>query len=155
MRCGSPAARALNCRAMAAAIACAALSKRYANGVLGLDDVTLEVPAGAALALLGQNGAGKSTLLKLVLGFLRPTSGRLEVLGEERVERAHGRVGYLPEGPAPEPGLSGRAWLRHLARLAGLSDPDGAVERALAEVDLVAAAGRRMSGYSRGMLQRA
>src|SRR5215469_8773963 len=105
---------------MAAAIACAGLSKRYADGVLGLDDVTLEVPAGAAMALLGQNGAGKSTLLKLVLGILRPTSGRLEVLGEERVERAHGRIGYLPEGHAAEPGLTGRAWLRHMARVTGL-----------------------------------
>ena len=139
---------------MAAAIACAGLSKRYADGVLGLDDVTLEVPAGAAMALLGQNGAGKSTLLKLVLGILRPTSGRLEVLGEERVERAHGRIGYLPEGHAAEPGLTGRAWLRHMARVAGLHEVNESVERGLEEVDLVAAAGRRMSGYSRGMMQR-
>jgi len=139
---------------MAAAIVCAALSKRYANGVLGLDGVTLEVPRGAAMALLGQNGAGKSTLMKLVLGFLRPSGGRLEVLGEERVERAHGRIGYVPESPLPEPGLSGRAWLRHMARVAGLRDGAAAVERALDEVDLVAAAGRRMSGYSRGMMQR-
>src|SRR5262245_53369823 len=98
---------------MAAATVCAMLTKRYANGVLGLDGVSFDVPVGTSLALVGRNGAGKSTLLKLVLGFLRPTSGRLEVLGEERVERAHGRVGYLPENPAPEPGLSGRAWLRH------------------------------------------
>jgi len=139
---------------MAAAIACAGLSKRYGNGVLGIDDVTLEVPAGASMALLGQNGAGKSTLMKLVLGFLQPTGGRLVVLGEERVERAHGRIGYLPEGQAAEPGLSGRAWLRHMARVAGLRDVNRAVERGLEEVDLVAAAGRRMSGYSRGMIQR-
>jgi hypothetical protein len=90
--------------------------------VLGLDDVTLEVPAGAAMALLGQNGAGKSTLVKLILGFLHPTGGRLEVLGEERVERVHGRIGYLPEGQGAEPGLTGRAWLRHMARVAGLRD---------------------------------
>ena len=139
---------------MAAAITCESLSKRYSNGVLGLDDVTLEVPAGAAMALLGQNGAGKSTLMKLVLGFLRPTSGRLEVLGEERVERAHSRLGYLPEAPVAEPGLTGREWLRHMARVAGLRDAAAPVERVLEEVDLVAAAGRRMSGYSRGMMQR-
>jgi ABC-type multidrug transport system ATPase subunit len=123
--------------------------------VVGLDDVTFEVPAGTALALVGQNGAGKSTLLKLVLGFLRPTAGRVVVLGEERVEQAHGRIGYLPDTTVPEPGLTGRAWLRHLASVAGLARSGEAVERALAEVDLVAAAGRRMSGYSRGMLQRA
>jgi ABC-2 type transport system ATP-binding protein len=139
---------------VAAAIACAGLSKRYANGVLGLDDVTLEVPAGAAMALLGQNGAGKSTLMKLVLGFLRPTGGRLEVLGEAQVERAHRRIGYVPEAPVAEPGLAGRDWLRHMARVVGLRDVAGPVERALEEVDLVAAAGRRMSGYSRGMMQR-
>src|SRR5262245_25053850 len=92
--------------------------------------------------------------MKLVLGFLRPTSGRVVVLGHERVELAHGRLGYLPEGPAPEPGLTGRDWLRHMARVAGLADVDASVERALEEVDLVAAAGRRMTGYSRGMMQR-
>jgi ABC-2 type transport system ATP-binding protein len=139
---------------VATAIACAAVSKRYANGVLGLDAVTLEVPTGGALALVGQNGAGKSTLMKLVLGLLLPTSGRVVVLGHARVERAHGRLGYLPEGPAPEPGLAGRDWLRHLGRVAGLRDVHARVERALEEVDLVAAAGRRMSGYSRGMMQR-
>jgi ABC-2 type transport system ATP-binding protein len=139
---------------MAAAIACTGLGKRYANGVTGLDDLTLEVPSGAGMALLGQNGAGKSTLLMLVLGFLRPTAGRVVVLGEERVERAHARLGYVAESPAPEPGLTGRAWLRHMARVAGLPRADEAVERALAEVDLVVAAGRLMSGYSRGMLQR-
>jgi energy-coupling factor transporter ATP-binding protein EcfA2 len=116
---------------MAAVIACAGLSKRYASGVLGLDDVTLEVPAGVAMGLLGQNGAGKSPLIKLILGFLHPTGGCLEVLGGERVERAHGRIGYLPEGRASEPGLTGRAWLRHMARAAGLRDVNDAVERGL------------------------
>ncbi|GJF30480.1 ABC transporter permease [Kitasatospora sp. NE20-6] len=48
-----------------------------------LDDITLDIPAGSALALVGENGAGKSTLVKLLCGLYRPTSGRILVDGED------------------------------------------------------------------------
>ncbi|MFM7925751.1 MAG: ATP-binding cassette domain-containing protein, partial [Planctomycetaceae bacterium] len=53
---------------------------RLYGTVLGVNDITLELPKGA-YGLLGPNGAGKSTLLNLLIGQLRPTRGRVEVLG--------------------------------------------------------------------------
>ena len=75
-----------------------ALTKRYRR-VTALDDCTLSVEAGEVFGLLGPNGAGKTTFLRLLLGFLRPTSGCAEI---ERLDCYHRsvevrrRVSYLP-----------------------------------------------------------
>ncbi len=59
------------------------VSKRFANGTLALDNVTLQVPEGQLLSLIGLSGSGKSTLLRHLNGLLRPTEGRVEVMGTE------------------------------------------------------------------------
>ncbi|WP_243361858.1 metal ABC transporter ATP-binding protein [Fundidesulfovibrio terrae] len=69
-----------------------------------LQDVSLHVPKGEYLAVLGPNGGGKTTLLKLLLGLIQPSSGTVRVLGGEP-SRASGRVGYMPQFTA-----SGRAF---------------------------------------------
>ncbi|WP_027894232.1 ATP-binding cassette domain-containing protein [Calidithermus chliarophilus] len=72
-----------------------AVTKRY-GGREGLHDVSLELPQGQALGLLGLNGAGKTTLLKLLAGLLVPSQGSVEVLGgRPRAMRAH--VAYLSD----------------------------------------------------------
>ena len=79
-----------------------ALTKRYRRTV-ALRDLTVSIPAGGTTALLGPNGAGKSTLLKMCIGFERPTSGRLSVLGIDPVRRrsaALERLGYVPQSPS-------------------------------------------------------
>lgn len=63
-----------------------ALTVRFANGALGLDNVTLDVPAGQFCVLLGSSGAGKSTLLKTVNGLVTPAAGRV-VIGGTPVDR--------------------------------------------------------------------
>ncbi len=63
------------------AISCRALTKRYPNGVLGLDRLDLEVPAGSVFGLLGPNGAGKTTTLRLLVGLAHATSGSATVAG--------------------------------------------------------------------------
>ena len=65
------------------------------DGVAALDDVTLEVPAGASVALLGPNGAGKSTLFKAAVGLVRPDSGSIRLAG--------GGVAFVPQRLDIEP----------------------------------------------------
>jgi branched-chain amino acid transport system ATP-binding protein len=70
-----------------------------------LRDVSLTVPAGAVVALLGPNGAGKSTLLRTVSGLLRPTKGKVELLGQDVTKlppyrRSARGMCYIPEGRA-------------------------------------------------------
>jgi zinc transport system ATP-binding protein len=63
-----------------------------------VEAVNLDVPEGTRLGILGPNGGGKSTLLKLALGLLRPTSGRVRVLGRDPAEaRRAGFIGYVPQ----------------------------------------------------------
>lgn len=88
---------------MTAAVEAEQLTKRYgaARGVAELD---LTVPTGAVFGFLGPNGAGKTTTIRVLMDFLRPTSGCARVLGldsrDDSVE-IHRRVGYV----AGEPGL--------------------------------------------------
>ena len=66
---------------------------------IALSDVTLTVASGSLLAVIGPNGAGKSTLLKLIAGLIRPTSGRLSVLGGPPGSTARS-IAYLPQAEA-------------------------------------------------------
>ena len=102
---------------MALAVSVEHLSKRYGN-LLALDDVSLQVQEGEFFGLLGPNGAGKTTLLKLLLGIIRPTSGRGLLLGKpigDRSVKQH--IGYLPENSYLYEYLSGWEFLQLTAGL--------------------------------------
>jgi len=59
------------------------VSKSYTEGVLALDEVSLELPENSFTCLLGPSGCGKSTLLNMIAGFIEPTAGRILVDGHE------------------------------------------------------------------------
>ena len=88
------------------------LSVAYGQ-VAALNDVSISVSAGEAVALVGANGAGKSTLFKSIVGFLRPRRGRLHFLGNDVTgvspeRRARLGLGYAPEGRRVFPGMTVR-----------------------------------------------
>jgi ABC-type multidrug transport system ATPase subunit len=128
------------------------LSKRYGDR-LAVDSVSLTVRRGEVYGFLGPNGAGKTTTLRMLLGLVRPTSGRATVLGEPPgTPAAVARVGALVEGPGFYPYLSGRDNLRVMARYRG--GDDGMVDAVLERVDLSARGRDLYSRYSLGMKQR-
>jgi len=80
------------------------ITKRYANGVVALDDLSLSLHRGEIVALLGPNGAGKSTAVKLMMGLSAPTSGSVAIFGADpRNSQARLRTGVMLQvGRAPE-----------------------------------------------------
>ena len=141
------------------AITISGLTRRYPGGVVALDGLTMDVPAGSVFGLLGPNGAGKTTTLRLLAGLTRATSGGATVAGYDVAADALGvrrHLGYLEQDPRAYGWMTGREQLRLLGRLHGLDgDPlERAIDDALARVDLRADADRRTATYSGGMRQR-
>jgi len=126
---------------------------------VAVNALSLRVEAGEVMGFLGPNGSGKTTTIRLLMGLLRPTSGRATILGRDCHADAVALkrdVGYLPDEPFLYPYLSGREILELVAGLHGLAVPE-ARRRAGALVeqfDLGAAAGAYTVTYSLGMKKR-
>jgi ABC-2 type transport system ATP-binding protein len=130
--------------------------------IFGANQALKEVSARfnpGAVGLLGPNGAGKSTMLKTLLGFIKPTHGRMTVLGLDVAERPmeiRARIGYMPESDAHIPGMNAVSFVAYCGQLAGLPAVD-AMQRAhevLYYVGLGEARYRNIETYSTGMKQR-
>lgn len=120
-------------------------------------DVSFSVEQNVIHGLLGPNGAGKTTTLKMLLGLVRPTSGRFEILGQ-RSSRPKSRemLGFLPEQPYFSPQLTAMQAMLLYGRLSGLRDRE-IRNRGKQLLDQVGLAGREtlvLDKFSRGMLQR-
>jgi heme exporter protein A len=130
------------------------LERRYGDRV-ALTGVTVRVPRGATLAVLGANGAGKTTLLRVLAGLLRPHAGTARVLGADLPRerwKVPGQVGYLGHEPLLYRDLTGRENLSYHARLHGV---DGSrVQEVLAAVGMERRADEPLHDLSRGMVQR-
>jgi ABC-type multidrug transport system ATPase subunit len=129
--------------------------ERWFGERAALREVSLSVPEGATLAVLGRNGAGKSTLLRILAALLRPQGGDVSVFGEPLPKRAfavRGRIGLLGHEPLLYRELTGRENLEYHAAL-------HRVERARIDELLAATGMDRRDGdpvrlLSRGMVQR-
>ncbi len=122
-----------------------------------LSDVSLSVGQGEIFGFLGHNGAGKTTTMKMLMGLLRPTRGRIELLGASADNVAvHARIGYLPEAPYFYDYLTAEEFLRFYGRLAGLhrETVQQRVPQLLERVGLTEARHRQLRKFSKGMLQR-
>jgi ABC-2 type transport system ATP-binding protein len=129
----------------------------FGKSKIGVQNLNLEVPKGQVVGLLGPNGSGKSTTIKMILGFLRPTSGKISVCGHQvpsQITRSF--IGYLPENPRFPKFLSGRSLLNFYGRLLSLSgkELETRIDFLLDLVNLKGASDEKVQGYSKGMTQR-
>ena len=127
------------------------------GGVYAVKGVGLNIPVGGVYGLIGPNGSGKSTVMKLLVGLLEPDAGSCRVFGLPAHAPANRReIGFLPENPYFYKFLTGEETVRFYGRLCGLRGAALRVRtRELLElVGLADARDRRLSGYSKGMLQR-
>jgi ABC-2 type transport system ATP-binding protein len=130
------------------------VSRWYGN-VVAVNGVTMTVGPGVT-GLLGPNGAGKSTLIHMMGGFLAPSNGQVGIDGQRiwKNPSVYRHIGLVPEREAAYDFLSGRQFIRSMAKLHKLPDPGAAAERALGMVEMTPAADRTIGTYSKGMKQR-
>jgi ABC-2 type transport system ATP-binding protein len=122
-----------------------------------LRDLSLTIVPGEVFGFLGPNGAGKSTTIKILMGLIRPSAGEARIFGLSTGDAAaRHRVGFLPENPAFYDFLTAREYLRFVGEAFAMQPADIRREsdRVLELLDLTAAAGRPIRGYSKGMVQR-
>ena len=138
---------------MRTAIEIVDLSKRFGS-VRAVTELTFTVQTGRVTGFLGPNGAGKSTTLRMLLGLIRPNHGTATFAGRryDELARPSAHVGAVLEHASFHPGRTGRDHLRVLTAAGG--HPAERVDDVLEQVDLLAAADRRVKGYSMGMRQR-
>ncbi len=132
------------------------VSKFYGD-VLGVNRVTLNLGPGIT-SLVGPNGSGKTTLMNLMCGLVRPSQGKIAILGTppDRPDELFQRVGYCTQFDAFPRGVTGFELIFGFLRLHGIEAPQAQSlsQEALQRVNLTEAAHRKIAGYSKGMRQR-
>jgi ABC-2 type transport system ATP-binding protein len=132
------------------------VSKFYGD-VLGVNRVNLSIPPGIT-GLVGPNGSGKTTLMNMMVGLIRPSRGRVSVLGltPDNPEELFRHVGYAAQYDAFPPGLTGYQFVESYLRVHGYParQAEALAWKAIERVGLVDAAKRKVAGYSKGMRQR-
>jgi ABC-type multidrug transport system ATPase subunit len=137
-------------------LSCQGLVKSYGSS-RALDGVDLSLEAGAPIALIGPNGAGKTTLFSLLCGFLRPSSGDVQVLGAKPGStELHNRLAALPQDAQLDPRFSIGHQLVLFAKLQGYSSKQSKIEamRVLERVGLPETFNMKPEALSHGMRKR-
>jgi ABC-type multidrug transport system ATPase subunit len=131
------------------------LGRSY-DGYIALGSFTVDVEAGEFVALIGPNGAGKTTFLNLAAGLLDPTSGTIQVAGEEPGSiEARRALSYLPDSPVFYEDLSVGEHLEYVAALHGVADPSARIEELVGRLGLDGWEDALGSELSKGMKQKA
>jgi ABC-2 type transport system ATP-binding protein len=132
-----------------------AVTKAY-GATAALDGFSLAVPRGELFGLVGGNGAGKTTLIKCLLDFCAADSGEISLFGvSHRLTASRAQLAFLPERFNPPYFLTGRDFLRYMAKMHRKEYDEAEVTRAFERLDLQhAALTRPARSYSKGMTQK-
>lgn len=141
------------------AVEASGLMKRYNNGVLAVDGISLNIASNTIYAMLGPNGAGKTTTFSILTTLLEPTSGTAHVLGYDVVRQANkvrGQIGVTFQETVLDKDITGRQALEFHGRLYRMDRGTrrDRIDELLALVELEDAADRLISTYSGGMKRR-
>ena len=132
------------------------VSKFYGE-VLGVNRVDLQIAPGIT-SLVGPNGSGKTTLMNLMTGLLKPTGGRIRVLGisPDEPEALFRKLGYCSQFDSFPRGATAREFIEFYLRVHGYTSKEtrDLAQQALERVSMTEAADRKISGFSKGMRQR-
>lgn len=96
---------------------------KYYGTHLGVADVSFDVHGGEVVGFLGPNGSGKTTVMRMLMGLIRPTSGSIQVFGEDVARRSYryrSRIGYLPGTLGLYEHMSVQGFLNFLADMRGV-----------------------------------
>jgi ABC-2 type transport system ATP-binding protein len=134
------------------------LSKQYSPQKFGLKDFNLELKTGI-LGLLGPNGAGKSTLMRMLATITQPTTGTIELDGQDVLANPNAIrtiLGYLPQDFGVYANLNAIEFLEYIGAVKGLSGSKlrQRIDALLDEVNLTHAKKKAIGTYSGGMRQR-
>ncbi len=123
-----------------------------------LRGISFSAGEGEILGFLGPNGAGKTTTIKIILGLIKPDSGNVSVLGRS-ISDTHTKraVGFLPENPFFYPHLTLEEFLKFCGKMSGIGGEElnDSIMKVISRVGLAGDGKKRLSGFSKGMLQRA
>ena len=136
-------------------VATQALSKRYRNNLV-VNQANLSVMPGDVFGLLGPNGAGKTTIIRMMLGLVRPTSGRALLFGSDIAtdrKKILNKTSAIVEAPALYPHLSGWENMKVMGYTTGVTD-EAKMRQALSQMGMLDRARDKFQTYSLGMKQR-
>jgi ABC-2 type transport system ATP-binding protein len=137
------------------------VTKIYPNGHQALNDLNLEISTGM-FGLLGPNGAGKTTLMRILATLLRPTNGRISILGNDLStsggqDQTRNLLGYLPQETGLHPALTVEQELDYIAILKQISNGSARakhIDKILEQVGLSQARRKKVNMLSGGMKRR-
>jgi ABC-2 type transport system ATP-binding protein len=131
------------------------VSKRF-DQIVAVDDLSFSVEQGTVFGFLGGNGAGKTTSLRMMLDIIRPTSGRIEVLGRAPGRENASEIGFLPEERGLYRQMTALDTIAYFGRLKGMTTADAKREGAalLERFGLSANMKQTVDKLSKGMAQK-
>lgn len=129
---------------------------KYYGSFRAVHDISFEVMPGEIFAMLGPNGAGKSTTMRMILDIIKPSSGRIAVLGAPMTDKTKDKIGYLPEERGLYRNVRVIEMMVYLGRLKGMTRQDATARamQLLERLEMAGVAKKKVSELSKGMQQK-